>query len=323
MPVATRNQSKNISAAFIQEVKKPVSKPVLTQQVITKVRPHPNNLWPWFSSVVKEGLADVEKYNAEKARLRKLIEENPDDKKNKNYKREIRVEHYNSIRSVTEVMYFVGQYYPEVRNLSHSMISFAGVVYAKVQQLYKQIRCLDPDVKPETEDEKKCIAALIYTLQDVEKMIISFLPQEHVTKRIRKFVDYTGMDTVEPYDEYDEITNIWLDTTVFTDPDYEFEEEEDEDEDEVDPYLVDEDEDDFEDEQEYKPWIRSYKTEDENEDEEEDEHDYNEDEDYVPEDEEDEEDEVEDNVSENAARVTVGRQDFKKGNHTWFTYDNE
>jgi len=314
MPVATRNQSKNISTTFIQKVEKPVSNPVFTQQVITKVRPDPNNLFPWFSSVVREGLADVEKSTAERARLRTLISANPDDKKNKNYKKELRTEHYNAIRRVTEVMYFVGQYYPEVRNLSPCMVRFGEVVYKKVQELYQQIRCLDPDTKPVTEDEKKCMVALIYTLQDVEKMIIPYLPSDKSAKRIRKFVDYTGMDTIEPYDEYDGITNIWLDTTVFSDPDYEFEEEEDED-DEVDPYLVDEDEDDFEDEQEYKPWIRSYKTEDE----EEDEHDYSEDEDYVPEDEE-EEDEV---VSEIATRVTVGRQAFREGNHTWFIYDDE
>jgi hypothetical protein len=314
MPVATRNQSKNISTAFIQEVAKPVSKPVFTQQVITKVRPDLNNLFPWFSSVVKEGLADVEKSNNEKVRLRNLIAVNLDDKKNKNYKKELRMEHYNALRRVTEIMYIVGQYYPEVRNLSPSMVRFGEVVYKKVQELYQQIRFLDHDTKPVTEDEKKCMVSLIYTLQDVEKMIIPYLPQEHATKRIRKFIDYTGMDTIEPESEYDGITNIWLDTTVFSDPDYEFEEDEDEDDDDYDY----EEEDDFEDEQEYKPWIRSYKTEDEEE--EEDEHDYSEDEDYVPEDEEDYEDDV---VSGIAARVTVGRKTFKEGNHTWFIYDDE
>jgi hypothetical protein len=298
MPVATRNQSKNISTAFIQEVKKPVSNPVFTQQVITKVRPDLNNLIPWFSSVVKEGLADVERYNAEKVRIRNLMLANLDNKKNKNYEKELRMEHYNSIRRVTEVMYFVGQYYPEVRNLSPSMVRFGEVVYAKVQDLYQQIRCLDPDTNPETEDEKQCIAALIYTLQDVEKMIIPYLASDKPTKRIRKFVDYTGMDTIEPYDKYPFITNIWLDTTVFTDPDYEFEEDE-EDDDEVDVYLVDE--------------VESIVGEEP----EEDEHDYSEDEDYVP------EDDVEDVVSEIAARVTVGYQGFREGNHTWFIYDDE
>jgi hypothetical protein len=299
MPVVTRNQSKNVSTTFIQEVAKPVSNPVFAQQVITKVRPELNNLFPWFSSVVMEGLAEVKKSNNEFVRLRKLVKANPQDKKNKIYKKEIRVEHYNTIRRVTEVMYFIGEYFSEVRNLSHGFVNrFAEMVYAKIQELYKQIRCLDLDVKPETEDEKQCIAALIYTLQDVEKMIISYLPSDKPAKRIRKFVDYTGMDTVEPYDEYDGITNIWLDTKFFADPDYEFEEDE-EDDDEVDPYLVDE--------------VESIVGEEP----EEDEHDYSEDEDYVP------EEDVEEVVSEIAARVTVGRQAFKKGNHTWFTYDDD
>jgi hypothetical protein len=245
-----------------------------------------------------EGLAEVKKSNNEFVRLRKLVKANPHDKKNKIYKKEIRVEHYNAIRRVTEVMYLVGEYYPEVRNLSPVFVNrFAEVVYAKVQELYKQIGCLDLDVKPETEDEKQCIAALIYTLQDVEKMIIPYLPSDKPAKRIRKFVDYTVMVSIEPYDD-DGITNIWLDTTSSTDPDYEFEEDE-EDDDEVDPYLVDE--------------VESIVGEEP----EEDEHDYSEDEDYVPEDEE------EVVVSEIAARVKVGRKTFKEGNHTRFIYDDD
>lgn len=292
MPVATRNQSKNISAAFIQEVKKPVSNPVLTQQVITKVRPDPNNILPWFSSVIKEGLADIEKSNAEKTRIVGLVEANPKDKK---YEKEFRTHHDNTVRRVTEVMYFIEQYYPEVRNLSPGMVRFGEVLYKKVHELYDQIHSWDIDTKPKTEEEKQSLASLIYTLQDVEKMIIPFLPQEHSIKRKRNFVDYTGMDTIEPYDEYDGITNIWLDTTVFCDPDYEFEEDEDDD---LDRYVVYEDE---EDEEFVEP--------------DEDEHDYSEDEDYIP-----EEEEV---VSKISARVTAGPKFFKEGNHTWFIYDDE
>lgn len=33
-------------------------------------------------------------------------------------------------------------------------------------------------------------------------------------------IDYTGMDTIEPFDEYDYITNIWADQTIYEDPDY-------------------------------------------------------------------------------------------------------
>ena len=33
-------------------------------------------------------------------------------------------------------------------------------------------------------------------------------------------VDYTGMDTIEPECEFDGITNIWADETIYEDPDY-------------------------------------------------------------------------------------------------------
>lgn len=40
------------------------------------------------------------------------------------------------------------------------------------------------------------------------------------TLRNYKKVDYTGMDTIEPESEYDGITNIWADQTIYSDPDY-------------------------------------------------------------------------------------------------------
>ena len=38
-------------------------------------------------------------------------------------------------------------------------------------------------------------------------------------RNIRR-VNYTGMDTIEPWDEFDGITNIWADETIYYDPDY-------------------------------------------------------------------------------------------------------
>jgi hypothetical protein len=70
---------------------------------------------------------------------------------------------------------------------------------------------------------------MITVLQDVEKNIIPLLPRNVLLKRRRNFVDYTGMDTIEPLDG---ITNIWYDLTLAEDPNYEPTEDEDEDEDE-------------------------------------------------------------------------------------------
>ena len=50
-------------------------------------------------------------------------------------------------------------------------------------------------------------------------------------RRNIKRVDYTGMDSIEPECEF---TDIWFDTTIEEDPDYEFEEDEDDEDDEDD-----------------------------------------------------------------------------------------
>jgi hypothetical protein len=157
-------------------------------------------------------------------------------------------------------------------------------------------------MNPKTKEEKAIVAALIYTLQDVEKMIIPFLSSEYPIKRLRRFVDYTGMDTIEPYDEYDGITDIWYDESVWYDSDYNPEDDEDDEDDELDRYVV-------------------YESEEEcecSEEPDEDEHDYSEDEEYVPEDEEVYKDDID---SKLASRVTAIRE-VKKGNHTWFIYDD-
>ena len=64
------------------------------------------------------------------------------------------------------------------------------------------------------------------------------------TRRIR--INYTGMDTIEPECEFDGITDIWADLTVYDDPDYVPEED-----------LDDEDEDY---EQDYKPLTKTTTT---------------------------------------------------------------
>jgi hypothetical protein len=46
-------------------------------------------------------------------------------------------------------------------------------------------------------------------------------PQRNIPR-----VDYTGMDMIEPLDEFADITDIWDDLTLHKDPDYEFEEDE-------------------------------------------------------------------------------------------------
>jgi hypothetical protein len=263
MPVTTRNQLKNIisyeNSSALQEVKKPLS--------ITKVSSGKNNILSWFISVTIKGLVDIDTNTKKIHLLKKLITQNPDIKNINDYKREIRTIYYSSLRHITEILYLVEKYYPEVHNLSDGMIRFSKVVYNKVQELYGQIRSSSSSsYKPETEDEKKSIVALISTLQDVEKMIIPYLPSDEPIKRRRNFVDYTGMDTIETDEYCDRIDDIWYERMVY-DSDYIPEEDEDEDD-------FDADFDDFHDDVE--DFVEP----------EEDEHDYSESEDYIQENEE-------------------------------------
>ena len=223
MPVTTRNQRLN-NVASLEKLQAP--KPVANQQVIGKVRPDTNNLLPWFTSVFKERMNEIDKIIMIKINLQHMINHRQIIQKRIIEKR-IRLTHFDTIRQITEVMFFVDQYLPEVYNLYPLAEKFTKTVYEKVQDLYNQIRT--SNLKPETDDEYKAVAAMITVLQDVEKNIIPLLPRNVLLKRRRNFVDYTGMDTIEPLDG---ITNIWYDLTLAEDPNYEPTEDEDEDEDE-------------------------------------------------------------------------------------------
>ena len=83
-----------------------------------------------------------------------------------------------------------------------------------------------------------------------------YKPYEHVSKTVIKntasrpkrnipVVDYTGMDTIEPESEYDNITDIWYDNSIHYDSDYEFQEDDDED-DELDSCVDASNDDDSE-----------------------------------------------------------------------------
>jgi hypothetical protein len=262
MPVTTRNQRiNNVASQEKLQAPRQVSNP----HVNKKVRPDPNNLLPWFVSVIKKALSEIDQNNTRKSVIKSMLFKCPDSEISKaNMEKDLRTVHFDSIRQATELMFFIDQYLPEVYSIA-SMEKFTEVVYNKIQVLYNQIRTAD--IKPETDDEYKTIMAVIGVLQEVEKNIIPLLPADQPLKRRRNFVDYTGMDTIEPLDG---ITDIWTDLTLKEDPDYEPSEDEDDD---LDRYVV------YDEENEEN---------EENEDED-DEHDYSEDEDYEPEDDEEEE----------------------------------
>ena len=66
--------------------------------------------------------------------------------------------------------------------------------------------------------------------RDAYNDIENVMRRSRCSKRTVSKVDYTGMDTIEPECEFDGITDIWADLTIYSDPDYVFEEEEEDEE---------------------------------------------------------------------------------------------
>ena len=139
---------------------------------------------------------------------------------------------------------------------------FAGAVYNKTTEYEEQRKtnCFDGINRIVVEThEKEYMKARKFTasfLKDVNNPTIlknncvaealANIKKEEAeaAKRPRRnipVVNYTGMDMIELYDEYDGITNIWHDYTVWYDSDYDPEEDDD-----------DEDDEDEDDEEEFK-----------------------------------------------------------------------
>lgn len=116
-----------------------------------------------------------------------------------------------------------------------------------INQYYDELRInWDAQFMPKTPEEENIINLFIQTIQSTEKILKSNIPD---AKRSRTFVIYTGMDTIEPESETENI-DIWADTTIKYDPDYVPTEDDEEDDDEEDDDEEDEDEDDDEEDDE-------------------------------------------------------------------------
>jgi hypothetical protein len=201
MPVLTRSQTLKM-----KENNSPIiNNSHIETKAFNKVRPDPKNLLPWFIAITKEGISRAEKMNMKKRESKKGSE--------------LRSIHFDLIRSITETFYIINEYFPLVAKQATTDLSkLVKVIYNKVQDFYLQMRSCP--IKPSTTYEIQVLACLIYTLQDVEKMIIPLLPQEMETKRIRNYVSYTGMadsdddqgensdsdyeDNLEEYERYPE-----------------------------------------------------------------------------------------------------------------------
>lgn len=181
MPVLTRSQCLKMNAT---------ESPIINIKTtnVHKVRPDPNNLLPWFISITKEGIARADEMNRKKGEITYYKTIYGDTYMESEY----RTIQFDLIRSITETFYIINEYLPlVVKQTKKVLTNFIKVVYNKVQQFYIDMRT--NRIKPQSEYEFQVVAGLINTLQDVEKMVIPLLPPDMELKRIRMYVDYTGM----------------------------------------------------------------------------------------------------------------------------------
>jgi hypothetical protein len=300
------NATFNKPNAILEEINKPAKKN--------------NTLKKWFVKYIKEMLYNLDIVNAKKNLIRGSFGTGNNSKKEVDFKKE----HYDSLRIVIEIYFNINEYLPElIREHPISFNKFTKDVYNKIQELYKSIHNMESFLYPKTDEEYDTIRSIVQVLEDAEKTVIQYLPTEkHLQmqeenllplllpnkKRNRKPVDYTGMDTIEPYDEYDAITDIWYDKSLAYDSDY----------------VPEEDDDDDDDDEELED-DEALEDDDELEDELEDEDNYSESEDYV--DEEEDEEELEQDALEEAEllKFSVNKEPkkvYKSANHIVFEYDD-
>jgi hypothetical protein len=225
MPVVTRSKSKNNHAVLNSSSAVEASNPECIKPIAKMVNPKKPTILSWFVAVVGKGLEDTKECSNKKSRLQKALcaakkTKVMDCDEIRCIKNDIRVIHYDMLRCLTETMYIFDQYFPIVSKKSVHMTKLAEIVYEKVHYLYGYLHRMKFELKPITIDEEKVMSALVSTFQDVEETLVRYLPKNYSVKRKRKFVDYRGMDTIEPHDEFDKVTNIWYDKTLATDPDY-------------------------------------------------------------------------------------------------------
>ena len=229
MPVLTRSQLKQTNVSSDKEsIILNASKKNNTPTII------------WFIGIIKKYLKDMDD-------LHKKQTENSIG--GYEFERECI---YDQIRVITEMFYIVNIYYPVVSpaKFNDSWKNLTNTFYNKIQDMYTQIRFeINNNVNfYKTIYHYNVIKAALEQLHDTENMIIPYLEEPKKPRRC-PVVIYTGMDTIEPYCESHDITDIWRDESVTYDANYDPLNEEailqrvedNEDDDNFEKYVVDED----------------------------------------------------------------------------------
>ena len=150
------------------------------------------------------------------------------------------VSRFDIIRLVTELYYYICESLDILLSINGGLILII-VVYEKSKYFTKQLNC----TKVNTAEEYCIVNSFSQQMRESQEKLYPYVMDNRIIKkeqpemnpvqsekRQRRVVDYTGMDTVEPLNKYDVITDIWEDTTLYEDPDYEYETDNDDNENE-------------------------------------------------------------------------------------------
>ena len=225
-------------------------------------------------------------------------------------------EHFDNVRIVTELFYIINQNFPDIYTEDTSRFNRLGQsIYRKIQELYHDIA--NTDIRPKTLEEFSSIKSLIEELQESEKMLMQYVP---IQRPIRgAHIDYTGMDCIE--DEDNKNTNIWIDLSIASDPDYELQDDEEEDFEESDDEEDDEESDDEEDDEEEDDEEEDEDEESEDEESEDEESEEEDEEDDEEEDDDEEDDDEEDEEDDDGIIEIIDAP--KRSTHIRFIYDDD
>lgn len=231
MPVITRNQIKKMTAA------KPVLQPVI---VVTRVEQTPLTISSfWHSDDEAEFVRDIKRLLADCELA-----------SGKTAKMQVSLQIYNRVNDKLENL---------LQDNSPKWLKFAATVYNKTSefevQFYEKIYN-EVDVKlVETfrktyQKARQFLSKYFKNLRATRPGLINLTESPYVElfknideedfkaaqcsrpRRNIPVVDYTGMDTIEPESEYDGITDIWHDNSIWYDSDYNPEDDEDDEDDE-------------------------------------------------------------------------------------------
>ena len=224
MPVETRSQRKSVNNLKKSTLNKDVSnkdvsnkdvsnkdvsnkEPIVKANIVLNIQEKQTTIVDWFIVIVNR--------YAEKIFSLQTKKEISYDNSNKHRKY-----HYDQVRLVTECYYIIQEYFPEVSDTKYGKL-LANTFYTQSQSFDHQIRT--NKVISRNAEEYQTVRVALRQLQDTAKMLIPYLEIQPIKNKRFPTVDYTGMDSIF-VDEYDGITDIWEDTKVVEDPDYELEE---------------------------------------------------------------------------------------------------